>query len=701
MKNPAAWLALAVLAIASAIMVFFVMPQINGSKGHTDGVATTAPDAATQGADNQDAAKTVVDQAKQVANGAQDAAGKAARVASSSEILKKMDRLKAEASDASQRLQAMFANGNIPTDAALADTKRKLETALKSIAEFKAPDGADSTISGVVAGLSASASKALDNLKSMPANASDAASTASQIAALFGSGTKKQDPAVADANAPAPANAPDSAAEKLPAFDILRVEKDGSTVIAGRAVPGSEVAVMDGDQAIGSAKAGDGGDFVVVLDKPLSVGDHTLVLKAIMANKKSLQSEEVATVSVPADKAGELLAMVSKPGEVSRILTKPEEEEVAANMPSATPQKSEAQKTKADPSATAPQPGAEQSVEIRIDAVELEGDKMFVAGTSKPNTQIQVYADDKLLDSAVSAADGHFVAEGNMPLVTGNHIVRADVMDSTGSKVVLRASVPFNRPEGDVSVVADTTAPAPIHGSNQSSVIGTSQLEQMREEAAKALVLLKGVFADGKPPAKDQLAAAKSACVIAFKALAGFKPAPDAGEKIVAASASAAKSASDALKLLDAAGDDASGIGAAIASIEAAAAGAMPVGVTPMGKATVTKPAEEMAEGSNSSAATDGKTPAATSEAGPKTVEQAPMKESNSTVIIRKGDTLWQISRRVYGRGIRYTTIYLANQDQINNPNLIEPGQVFGVPDKPIQSDAEAEATSRKYEPKR
>jgi nucleoid-associated protein YgaU len=53
----------------------------------------------------------------------------------------------------------------------------------------------------------------------------------------------------------------------------------------------------------------------------------------------------------------------------------------------------------------------------------------------------------------------------------------------------------------------------------------------------------------------------------------------------------------------------------------------------------------------------------------------------NSAVIIRRGDTLWRISRRVYGRGVRYSTIYLANQDQIQNPHLILPGQVFKVPD--------------------
>ncbi|MBL4645439.1 MAG: LysM peptidoglycan-binding domain-containing protein, partial [Rhizobiales bacterium] len=46
----------------------------------------------------------------------------------------------------------------------------------------------------------------------------------------------------------------------------------------------------------------------------------------------------------------------------------------------------------------------------------------------------------------------------------------------------------------------------------------------------------------------------------------------------------------------------------------------------------------------------------------------------------RKGDNLWSISRRLYDSGTRYTTIYSANGDQIRNPALIYPGQVFVLP---------------------
>jgi nucleoid-associated protein YgaU len=51
------------------------------------------------------------------------------------------------------------------------------------------------------------------------------------------------------------------------------------------------------------------------------------------------------------------------------------------------------------------------------------------------------------------------------------------------------------------------------------------------------------------------------------------------------------------------------------------------------------------------------------------------------SVIIRTGDNLWTISQRRYGEGVRYTTIYQANKDQIRNPDLIYPGQVFMIPE--------------------
>ena len=49
-------------------------------------------------------------------------------------------------------------------------------------------------------------------------------------------------------------------------------------------------------------------------------------------------------------------------------------------------------------------------------------------------------------------------------------------------------------------------------------------------------------------------------------------------------------------------------------------------------------------------------------------------------VVVQPGNSLWRISRRFYGRGIMYTTIFKANRSQINDPDLIYPGQIFEIP---------------------
>jgi nucleoid-associated protein YgaU len=49
-------------------------------------------------------------------------------------------------------------------------------------------------------------------------------------------------------------------------------------------------------------------------------------------------------------------------------------------------------------------------------------------------------------------------------------------------------------------------------------------------------------------------------------------------------------------------------------------------------------------------------------------------------VTVRRGQSLWRIARSVYGRGTQYTLIYESNQDQIRDPDLIYPGQIFSLP---------------------
>lgn len=47
---------------------------------------------------------------------------------------------------------------------------------------------------------------------------------------------------------------------------------------------------------------------------------------------------------------------------------------------------------------------------------------------------------------------------------------------------------------------------------------------------------------------------------------------------------------------------------------------------------------------------------------------------------VEKGDTLSQISKRFYGSASHWKAIFDANRDQLDNPDLIHPGQTLRIP---------------------
>lgn len=61
--------------------------------------------------------------------------------------------------------------------------------------------------------------------------------------------------AAAPAAATPPAAPPASESAKLPSFDVVRVNPQGDAVIAGRAAPGAEVTVLDGEKPLGKVTA--------------------------------------------------------------------------------------------------------------------------------------------------------------------------------------------------------------------------------------------------------------------------------------------------------------------------------------------------------------------------------------------------------------------------------------------------------------
>ncbi|WP_366509343.1 Ig-like domain-containing protein, partial [Mesorhizobium sp.] len=116
------------------------------------------------------------------------------------------------------------------------------------------------------------------------------------------------------------AQAPAAAGPTPPTFDVVRVEGNGSIVVAGNAAPNSKVEILSAPTVLGSTDAGPDGAFAIVLDDALKPGDYTLSLRST-AGGVATQSAQTAVVSVPQSPTGQVLAMVEEPGKPSELIT--------------------------------------------------------------------------------------------------------------------------------------------------------------------------------------------------------------------------------------------------------------------------------------------------------------------------------------------------------------------------------------------
>ncbi len=669
MKNKrAGLLALVVLGIATLLMVFFVLPRMSGDDKPIGDAINEASNAVKNSVEmgSEKAGDLLSDAAKDTTN-----------------IAEKVGRLAESANKSIKDMSNLFADGKVPSNEEFAAARKQVEDSLRELENIDIPESLDETTSRLITTARTAAERTTAYLRSLPTDAAAAAAQVRRLAGVF-AGTDDGAPRTeAPAAAPQPAQTPvqpatpsapttTGDAAQLPTFDVLRVEPDGSAVIAGKAQPGSQLEIVNKGEVIAKTPVEGSGDFAAVLDNPRPPGDHELVLRATGKDGKVSESSEVATVSVPAQKNGDLLAMVTTPGKASRVLTMPEAAPPALQA-QVTPPAADGTQTPAN----AAQSGnaAPETASVRVTAVEFDGSKIYIAGSAPAGTTIRALVDDTRVGESKAEASGSFVVEGDIQLSVGSHIITAEALDASG-KVTVRVRVPFSRPETDQATVAMQPSGAPAaqqnataSGKAPAAVTDQAAFEALRTEVSKAFAILSGLFRDGKTPTLDEVAAAKSATVIALRSLSEFRTAASADPAFTAFVAGMSHKARSLLSLVEALPSDVAAVGKAIAGLTA-------------------RFEELNASAPVTSAPADAAAPA-TDASGTKTFEQAPLAHSDSAVIIRRGDTLWQISRRVYGQGVRYTTIYLANQQQIQNPDLIEPGQIFDVPEKALPNAEE------------
>ena len=265
-------------------------------------------------------------------------------------------------------------------------------------------------------------------------------------------------------SAPTAAEAPEPAADKPdlaePSFDVVRVDPEGNTVIAGKAKPNAKVRIMDGERKIGEVQADEKGDWVFLPDEKLPSGSSVLTLESDTgADGDAPSKSENAVVVVIPEKgkniAGQESTAVEKPlamvvprdqasSTPTKVLQVPEPKaEAAGQQPTETP------KVQSFPETAAAKAGGASSestgADVTLDVIDYDDTGAVVfSGKTTPDTEVQIYVDNKLAARATSDADGNWSAKPEQNIETGTHQVRVDKVTVSG-QVVARIGLPFIR----------------------------------------------------------------------------------------------------------------------------------------------------------------------------------------------------------------------------------------------------------------
>ncbi|MBI3444976.1 MAG: LysM peptidoglycan-binding domain-containing protein [Magnetospirillum sp.] len=217
----------------------------------------------------------------------------------------------------------------------------------------------------------------------------------------------------AEIEAPIPAavgTAPAAMADKgEPSFDVVRIDAGGDTVIAGRAMPGAVVTIIDGGKELGQATADGRGEWVFLPPLPLEPGSRELKLRAANPDGTQTNSGEAVVLVVPPRGQGTAIAIKSGKDGASRILQ-------------------------------GPAPAADAG-ELTLSVVDHDDKgRLIVSGKAPASAKINLYLDNRLLGHARADGSGAWKVTSSKPPVSGTHLLRADHVDGKG-KVIHRVEL--------------------------------------------------------------------------------------------------------------------------------------------------------------------------------------------------------------------------------------------------------------------
>lgn len=220
-----------------------------------------------------------------------------------------------------------------------------------------------------------------------------------------------------------PAIAPPAIAP--PSFDVIRVNPRGEAVIAGRAEPGAEVTVYDGDRKIGSEKADARGEWVILSTEPLPPGARELSASAVIGGQ-TVRSSGVAILSVPPR---------DQPTQPPLAVVVPRSDDATAGSALG------ARVVQAPPPVGSSAPAAN----VEVQSIEYtERGQVAVAGRAAPNASVTIYLDNQPIARAQADANGVWRVEPSAPIAPGLYQMRVDQIGADG-RVQSRVELPFQR----------------------------------------------------------------------------------------------------------------------------------------------------------------------------------------------------------------------------------------------------------------
>ncbi|WGV17123.1 LysM peptidoglycan-binding domain-containing protein [Fuscovulum ytuae] len=278
---------------------------------------------------------------------------------------------------------------------------------------------------------------------------------------------------VAEVAVPAEENAAAAVVEEAapipPSFDLVRVEKDGSALVAGSAAAGSTVSLRVIGAELAAVPADPQGKFVAMFNLAPSAAPRVLSMVMLLADGTEVPAE--ATVVI-----GPTIApVVVAEAEVPEAPT--EAAEAAASTPE--PQPETEAPAEAAPVAEAPaallvtdegakvlQSAAEIAPElvanVTIDTITYtEAGAVQLAGRGTAGRVVRLYLDNaQMAEASISAAGDWAVT---LPEVApGVYVLRADQLDGEG-KVTSRFETPFKRETVEaLAAAAEAVAPTGV-----------------------------------------------------------------------------------------------------------------------------------------------------------------------------------------------------------------------------------------------